>query len=148
MESTTNTTIEDRLAIIELLNRNEMALDLGDAEAYAEGFAPDGRIDAASHQAEGRQALAEMIAEMQASGFLPGKRQYLGPIKVDVDGDEARAVSNWWIADLGGGSKVWATGTYTDRLQRADGEWKIIHRIHEPDRHRTTATDDRDSAER
>lgn len=147
MESTTNTTVEDRLAIIELLNRNEIALDLGDAEAYAEGFAPDGRIDAASHRAEGRQALAEMIAKMQASGFLPGKRQYLGPIKVDVDGDEARAVSNWWIADLGGGPKVWATGTYTDRLQRTDGEWKIVHRIHEPDRRRTTATDDRDSAE-
>lgn len=147
MESATNDTVEDRLAIIELLNRNEVALDLGDAEAYADGFIPEGRIDAASHHAEGRQALAEMITEMQASGFLPNKRQYLGPIKVDVDGDEARAVSNWWIADIGGGPTVWATGTYTDRLQRIDGEWKIVHRIHEPDRRQTTATDDRDSTE-
>lgn len=147
MEPTTNTTFEDRLAIIELLNRNEMALDLGDAEAYADGFAPDGRIDAASHHAEGRRALAEMILEMQASGFLPDKRQYLGPIKVDVDGNEARAVSNWWIADLGGGPKVWATGTYTDRLKRIDGEWKIVHRIHEPDRHRSATTANRDSME-
>ncbi len=133
MDSTTNITIEDRLAIIELLNRNEVALDLGDAEAYAEGFAPDGRIDAASHQAEGIQALRKMISEMQASGFLPSKRQYLGPIKVDVDGDKADAVSNWWIADIGGGPVVWATGTYIDRLKRIDGEWKIAHRIHKPD---------------
>lgn len=133
MGSTTNIAIEDRLAIIELLNRLEMALDLGDADAYAEGFAPDGRIEAASHQAEGRQALAEMISGMHASGFLPGKRQFLGPIKVDVDGDEVRAVSNWWIADIQGGPAVWATGTYTDRLERIDGEWKIVYRIHKPD---------------
>lgn len=132
MSSTTDT-IEDRLAIIELLNRHEMALDLGDAEAYADGFAPDGRIDAASHQAEGRQALRAMISRMHASGFLPSKRQYLGPVQVDVDGDEAHAVSNWWIADIQGGSSVWATGTYTDRLKRIDGEWKIVHRIHKPD---------------
>ncbi len=132
MSSTTNT-IEDRLAIIDLLNRLEIALDLGNAEAYADGFAPDGRIDAASHQAEGTQALRAMISRMYASGFLPSKRQYLGPIKVDVDGDEARAVSNWWIADIREGPTLWATGTYTDRLKRIDGEWKIVHRIHEPD---------------
>ena len=35
-------TIEDRLAIIELLNWHETALDLGEAEACAGGFAPDG----------------------------------------------------------------------------------------------------------
>ena len=133
IDSTINTTIEDRLAIIELLNRHEMALDLGDAEAYADGFAPDGRINAASHQAEGRQALREMISGMHACGFLSSKRQYLGAIKVDVDGDEARAVSNWWIADIGGGPAVWATGTYTDRLKRIDGEWMIVHRTHKPD---------------
>lgn len=132
MGSTTGT-IEDRLAIIELLNRHEMALDLGDAEAYADGFAPGGRIDAASHRAEGRQALRAMISGMHASGFLPSKRQYLGPIKVDVDGDEAHAISSWWIADIRGGPAVWATGTYTDRLKRIDGEWKIVHRVHKPD---------------
>ncbi|MGI8910553.1 MAG: nuclear transport factor 2 family protein [Rubrobacteraceae bacterium] len=138
MSPATNT-IEDRLAIIELLNRLEMALDFGEADAYADGFAPDGRIDAASHQAEGRQALKAMISRMHASGFLPSKRQYLGPIKVDVDGDEAHAVSSWWIADagwvggIGGSPAVWATGTYNDRLKRIDGEWKIVHRIHKPD---------------
>lgn len=125
--------IEDRLAIIELLNRIEVALDLGDARIYADGFAPGGRIEAASHRAEGRTELKAMISSMHASGFLPSKRQYLGPIKVDVDGDEARAISNWWIADLGEGPTVWATGTYTDRLERIDGEWKIVDRIHEPD---------------
>ncbi len=132
MSSTTDT-IQDRLAIIELLNGIEMALDLGDAGAYANGFAPDGRIDAASHRAEGKQALKAMISGMHASGFLPGKRQYLGPIKVDVDGDEARAVSNWWIADIREGPTLWATGTYTDRLKRIDGEWKIVDRVHKPD---------------
>jgi len=133
MSYVTDTTL-DRLAIVELLNRLEVAPDLGDAGAYADGFAPDGRIEAASHEAEGRQALEEMISGMHASGFLPGKRQYLGPIKVDVDGDEASAVSNWWIADIGGGPTVWATGTYTDRLERIDGEWKIARRVHRPDR--------------
>ncbi len=132
--SLTTDTIEDRLAIIELLNRLEVALDLGDGGAYADGFTPDGRIDAASHHAGGRQALKEMISSMHASGFLPSKRQYLGPIKVDVDGDEANAVSNWWIADIGESPTVWATGTYTDRLERIDGEWKIANRIHKPDR--------------
>ncbi len=133
MSSVTNTTIMDRLAIIELFNRLEMALDLGEAEAYADGFAPDGRIESPSQRAEGAQALSEMISNMHASGFLPSKRQYLGPIKVDVDGDEAHAVSSWWIADIQGGPAVWATGTYTDRLKRIDGEWKIVHRIHKPD---------------
>ncbi|MBA3294957.1 MAG: nuclear transport factor 2 family protein [Geodermatophilaceae bacterium] len=92
MSPATDTTT-DRLAIMELFNRHEMALDLGDAEAYADGFAPEVRIEAASHQAEGRQELAEMISGMHASGFLPSKRQYLGPIKVEVDGDEARVPS-------------------------------------------------------
>ena len=43
-----------------------------------------------------------------------------------MDGDEANAGSNWWIADLGESPTVWATGTYTDRFERIDGEWKIV----------------------
>jgi hypothetical protein len=36
--------VADRLAIIELLDRHQITIDLGDADTYAELYAPDGRM--------------------------------------------------------------------------------------------------------
>lgn len=92
-------TTEDRLAIFELLHRHQIAIDARDGDAYAEVFAPDGRFESPFAEAEGREALKEMTLGLHASGFTEGKRHFLGPVKIDVDGDEARAPSYWWVAD-------------------------------------------------
>lgn len=81
----------------------------------------------------GRDEIKEMTLGLHEAGFTEGKRHLTGPVSVEIDGDEARAFSYWWVADTTGQPSVHATGTYTDRLRKIDGEWRIVHRRQEID---------------
>lgn len=98
----------DRFEITELLHRHQIAIDLRDGDGYAELFASDGRFESPFASAEGRRQIKEMTLGLHEAGFTEDKRHLTGPSSVEVDGDEARAFS------------------YTDRLRKIDGEWKIV----------------------
>lgn len=67
------------------------------------------------------------------AGFTEGKRHMIGPMTIEIDEDEARAFSYWWVAETEEAPGVYSTGTYTDRLKKTDGGWKIAHRRQEID---------------
>ncbi len=91
--------VADRLEIIELLGRHQITIDLGDAEAYAELYAPAGRYKSPFATARGREDIREMSMRLAQAGFTEGKRHLIGPMTIEVDGDEARAFSYWWVAE-------------------------------------------------
>ncbi len=125
--------LADRLEILELLNRHQITIDLRDVDGYADLFAPDGRFESPFGSAEGRDQLREMTLGLHEAGFTDGKRHLMGPATVEVDGDEARAFSYWWVAETKEAPGVYSTGTYADRLRRIDGRWKIAYRRQEID---------------
>jgi ketosteroid isomerase-like protein len=125
--------VADRLKIIELLGKHQITIDLGDADAYADLYTPDGRYESPFATARGREDIREMSMRLARDGFTEGKRHLIGPMIIEVDGDEARAFSYWWVAETKEAPGIYSTGTYTDRLQKIDREWKIAHRKQEID---------------
>jgi ketosteroid isomerase-like protein len=125
--------VADRLKIIELLGKHQITIDLGDADAYADLYTPHGRYESPFATARGREDISEMSMRLARAGFTEGKRHLIGPMIIEVDGDEARAFSYWWVAETKEAPGIYSTGTYTDRLQKIDGEWKIAHRKQEID---------------
>jgi hypothetical protein len=126
-------TIRDRLEIVELLSHHQVYIDLRDAEGYAGLYAEDGHYESPFASARGRDELIAMSRRLHEAGFTAGKRHYNGPAAIDIDGDEARVFSYWWVAETKDAPAVYSTGTYTDRLQKIDGRWRIVHRKQEID---------------
>ncbi len=91
--------IADRLEIIELLGKHQITIDLVDTDAYADLYTPDGRYESPFATARGREDIREMSMRLARAGFTEGKRHLIGPMIIEVDGDEARAFSYWWVAE-------------------------------------------------
>lgn len=123
----------DRLEIAALIERAEFDLEFGTAADYAGVFAENGRLTSPSKDVGGRAAIETALRQMHASGFLASKRNFLGPQRIDVTGDQATAVTKWLIADIANGPRLWATGVYRDTLVRTGEGWRIVHRLHVPD---------------
>ncbi len=122
-------TTRDRVEILELLSRHQIAIDLQDAKAYASVYANDGHYESPFASARGTDELMAMTMRLHASGFTKGKRHFNGPVMINIDGDQATALSYWWVADYTATLAVFATGTYRDELRRIGGQWKIVHRV-------------------
>jgi ketosteroid isomerase-like protein len=119
----------DVIQITEVLNRHQMYIDLRDADGYADLYAEDGRYESPFTSATGRAEIREMFIDLRDQGFTAGKRHMTGPAMIDVNGTRATARSWYWVAETEQAPAVYATGTYTDELQKIDGQWKIAHRV-------------------
>jgi hypothetical protein len=121
---------QDWVEIYALLNRHQIYIDLQDAEGYASVYAEDGRYKSSFGSAQGTTDLMEMTKNLHDSGFTAGKRHYMGPAMIDIDDDQAEAISYWWVADYTTSPPtVFATGTYRDELRKVDGQWRIVQRV-------------------
>ena len=132
-----NGSIQDRFEITEILHRHQIAIDQRDGDAYAALFAADGRFESPFASAVGTAEIKRMTLGLHASGFTEDKRHYLGPVSVELDGERARAISYWWVADTADPPRVFATGRYVDELKKTDGGWRIVHRRQEADQSAT-----------
>jgi len=119
----------DRLEILELMNRHQIYIDLKDAERYGGLYAPEGHYESPFASARGREEIVAMTRHLGADDFTKNKRHYNGPVMIDLDGDNATALSYYWVADYTSQPAVFATGTYRDVLRKIDGQWKIVHRV-------------------
>lgn len=124
----------DRVEILELLHRHQIYIDLKDTDGFVGLYAPGGTFESPFGQAHGTLELLEMFRSLQVTAFKAGKRHMTGPTLVDLHGDEATALSYWWVAETHGGASVESTGTYQDRLRKIGGRWKIVHRTQTLDR--------------
>ena len=132
---------DDRALIEDLQARYMFAFDFGDAEGYANTFAPDGILDFGQGEIKGRAAIAGFIEEgrkrtLEARANTPeGERPRVGRhiinnIVVTVNGDKAHGLAYWthMTTDKTGYGTVDFFGHYEDDMIKMDGQWFFARR--------------------
>lgn len=93
-------------------------------------FAPDGVLDSMGTRAEGHAAIRAFFPELGQVGDRPETMHSLSNVVVEMEGDAARAESDWVMIrrDEHGATGIVLAGRYRDELQRLDGEWYFSSR--------------------
>ncbi len=108
-----------------LLARLAQSIDLGDADAIAELFVPDGVLEGllSGKTLEGRDAIREFFAERELARdqSLARRRHHVATINARLDGDVVRSTSYFNV--IGPGGTV--AGVYNDELVETDDGWRI-----------------------
>jgi uncharacterized protein (TIGR02246 family) len=123
---------EDELAIARLMASYGPLVDAGDADAVAGLWAEHGQYDVDGWHMRSRADVAEMVRSPAHQGLISGGcAHFLGPVHVDVDGDDAVAVCESIVVRRNddGGYRVWRAGANHVTLRRAAGGWQIVKRI-------------------
>ncbi|MGH3636808.1 MAG: nuclear transport factor 2 family protein, partial [Mycobacterium sp.] len=106
--------VEDELAIKRLLACYGPLVDAGDADAVAALWVEDGEYDVEGWHMRSRADVAEMVRSSAHQGLIGGgSAHFLGPVHVDVDGDDAVAVCESILVrhnEDGSGYRVWRAG--------------------------------------
>ena len=115
-------TAEDRVEIVELVGRYNQAVDLRQAEAWADTFTEHGRFYAPPNRdVSGRDELIAMVESMGA----PDAQHWTTNYVIDGDQDDAMMESDLIVFRDNG---VGVRRKYLDTLQRVDGSWKFVLR--------------------
>jgi ketosteroid isomerase-like protein len=124
--------VEDELTIGRLLASYGPLVDAGDADAVAELWTPDGEYDVEGWHMQSRADVADMVRSPAHQGLIGGgSAHFLGPVCVDVDGDEAVAVCESILVrhnEDGSGYRVWRAGANHFVLRRTSSGWRIVKR--------------------
>jgi hypothetical protein len=116
--------VEDKLAINELVAKYNMAMDHVQAADWAGTFTEDGELQIDGKPiAKGRAALTAMV-ENAAKGEYRGRHWVCNSI-IDGEGDTARL--RMYVLSFGiiGGITPRVMGEYDDTLVRVNGQWKF-----------------------
>jgi 3-phenylpropionate/cinnamic acid dioxygenase small subunit len=124
--------VEDRLAIEDLLVRYTTALDEGDVEGLVGCFTEDGWLDSpiiGRHEGEAAlRAFATDIAGRRRRGAQ--FRHVVSNFRIDVSGDRGRA--RCYLLDLAtvaGVTTLLSPGEYDCELRKVGGEWLFSSRL-------------------
>jgi hypothetical protein len=119
--------IEDNLAIQDLLGRYCWYVDENKADEWAALYTEDGIFEGAGPQAaQGTEALKHIPAGVYAGGQGKMRHQY-GNLWMEYGADENTLVANFYnqIITWGGGGKLNALAVCTATLVRTPGGWRI-----------------------
>lgn len=123
--------LEDREAIRELIASYGPMADAGDAEGVASLWAEDGVYAIADmREGKGRAAIAGFIdAPLHRQLMADGCAHLLGPVTIELDGDQAiarghSAVLHW----TGEGFEVLRVAANRWELARGEQGWKVLRR--------------------
>jgi hypothetical protein len=117
---------EHTLEILQLVARYNHALDLGDAETWADTFTADGSIEVPPGTFKGRAALVEFARGFQRQ--FAGTRHWTTNVWIEGDGEAARLRCYLWLIRSGSGETLW-TGHYDDALARTAEGWRFAARV-------------------
>ena len=123
--------MEAQLEIRDVLACYGFAVDSGDADAAAALFAPDSvtTVDGGRLVLRGQQGIREMVLGSEHQSILPGSSHTIGPVHVEVDGDQAFVVGysrvdyseDHRVSPILSSANLW-------RFARRDGAWLIVER--------------------
>jgi hypothetical protein len=123
--------LDDKDAIRELMAEYCFRLDDGRFAEMAALFTVDGTWETAFGAATGREAIAALAADLRAraGAARPRAAHLVTNIVITLDGERARARSNWLVMQNSpAGPKLGSGGAYLDDLVRVDGQWRFRHR--------------------
>jgi hypothetical protein len=137
MQDRLESTIDDRLAIVEVVQNWAVWRDAGDWERFRTVWHEDGWMTATWFQGP-----AAKFIEVSKAGFDKGVSilHFLGGSSVDVSGSRAVAQTKMTISQRGDVDRievdVVCTGRFYDFFEKRAGAWKIVRRqpIYEKDR--------------
>ncbi len=121
--------IEDQLAIQQLVARYNHAIDSGDARAYAEAFTADGVLDAGDLVLEGRDALYAFADSFAVT--VRALRHVASNLVIEGEGNRAELRAYVQLYGLAGEppcQEVRASGIYADELVKEGGRWRFVRR--------------------
>ncbi len=123
--------VEAQLEIRDVFARYGFAVDSGDADAAAELFGDDcvTDVDGGRVVFRGQDGIREMVQASEHQSILPGSSHTIGPVLVEVEGDEALVIGysrvdyseDHRISPIRSSANIW-------RLARRDGAWVIVER--------------------
>jgi uncharacterized protein (TIGR02246 family) len=124
--------VEDELAIARLMASYGPLVDAGQADAVAGLWAEDGEFNVEGWHMRSRAEVAEMVRSSAHQGLIGGGcAHFLGPVRVDIDGDDAVAVCESILIlhnEDGGGYQVWRAGANHVMLRRTAEGWRMVKR--------------------
>lgn len=131
----------DKVEIVEVLARFDLAVDSADIEAYVALFTENAVLETNGTTARGHEALRALFVE--ETTLARGRRHLsLNPVVLSTEGDSATATSYLVVIEAEKAPAVVASGVFFDTLQRVDGRWKLARRklVVDPSRQAASAT--------
>ena len=124
-------TIEEQLAITDLVNRLELSVDDRDADAWWACFTPDGAFENPSGKWAGEDAHRRLVA---AQVGLSRSQHAMTNLLIEGDGDRATARANGVVfEETDGHYTVSNFATQEHHFRRVNGAWLIERTIrHRP----------------
>jgi hypothetical protein len=120
--------LKDRAAILDCVARHARGHDRHDAEILTNSYHIDG-IDEHGYAVNPGPAYADWANPQHASGSS-AHQHHITTHNCEIDGDIAHAESYVLVALLNhdGATARLISGRYIDRLERREGEWRILVR--------------------
>jgi ketosteroid isomerase-like protein len=117
------------IAIQQLIASYALAIDERDYDRVAACFAEDAEVTYAG--VELPVGRAPIRAWLEAHSDFVASTHLLAPPVVELDGERARTVTSA-VAFLVREGRLHTRGLlYTDEMERRDGSWQIVRRVHE-----------------
>ena len=133
-------TTSDRFEIFEQLNLHQRCIDKDasreSAAKYVDLYWPEAKFtvrDIRTQTFAGPEELKKLYDYAHSVFPIEKMRHALGTFVIEGSGDEATVEWHWivnWKAEKEG---VLSTGTYTDKFQRRNGQWKCLERTSDVD---------------
>jgi hypothetical protein len=121
-----------RLQIMDLISRYTRAGDTGRESEFATLFADDGVFEINNRPpARGANEIAALMAEVKEmfsrapATFFPARHQ-VSSLNITFDDMDHASGRSYFLLVAGWGPDHW--GTYRDRYERRDGQWRFAYR--------------------
>jgi ketosteroid isomerase-like protein len=126
--------VEDHLALRNLIARLAEATDIGSMDDYMSCIAPDAvmTINDGMIIRTGSTEIREAMAANRSAGlFGPGSdtMHFLSPSRIETQGDTATASTAFqFFRDVSGTRQLVALGRYHETFLRSEGGWLLVRR--------------------